>query len=81
MLYEVITLNYDCAVLLLLLSSMSDAVPEVKKETCIANPFKKKIIVRSEQAEYAAAVNVMLGFCKIEDTALDEKKLYSYNFV
>ena len=59
MLYEVITigenythgarfmLNYDCAVLLLLLSSMNDAVPKVTREACIANPFKKKIIVRS----------------------------------
>jgi hypothetical protein len=68
-------LNYDCAVLSLVLSSMSDDIPEVKKETCIANPFKKKIIVRSKQAEYAAAVNVMLGFAKIEDAVADEKKL------
>lgn len=70
-------LNYDCAVLYLLLSSMSDVIPEVRKETCIANPFKKKIIVRSQQAEYAAAVNVMLGYAKIEDAAMDEKKLYA----
>ncbi len=70
-------LNYDCAVLLLLLSSMGDTVPEVKKEACIANPFKKKIIVHSEQAEYAAAINVMLGYAKIDDTTIDEKKLYA----
>jgi len=70
-------LNYDCAVLLLLLSSMSDTIPKVKREACIANPFKKKIIVRSEQAEYAAAINVMLGYAKIDDTAIDDKKLYA----
>lgn len=68
-------LNYDCAVLLLLLSSMSDAVPEVKKEACAAHPFKKRIIVRSRQAEYAAAVNVILGCAKIDDAVADEKKL------
>ena len=68
-------LNYDCAVLLLLLSSMSDDIPEVKKETCIANPFKKRIIVRAKQAEYAAAVNVILGYAKIKDAVADEKKL------
>ncbi len=68
-------LNYDCAVLLLLLSSMSDDAPEVRKETCAANPFKKRIIVRSKQAEYAAAVNVMLGYAKILDAVADEKKL------
>lgn len=70
-------LNYDCAVLLILLSSMSDSVSEVKKEACIANPFKKKIIVHSKQAEYAAAINVMLGYAKIDDTAIDDKKLYA----
>lgn len=70
-------LNYDCAVLFLLLSSMSDDAAEVKKETCVAHPVKKRIIVRTPQAEYAAAVNVMLGYAKIEDTALDEKKLYA----
>ncbi len=70
-------LNYDCAVLLILLSSMSDAVPEVNKEACIANPFKKKLIVHSEQAEYAAAINVMLGYAKIDDTAIDDNKLYA----
>ena len=68
-------LNYDCAVLVLLLSSMSDDIPVVTKEACIANPFKKKIIVRAKQAEYAAAVNVMLGYAKIEDAVADEKQL------
>ena len=68
-------LNYDCAVLLLLFSSMSDAMPQVKRERCIVSPFKDKTIVSSGEASYAAAVNVLLGWGKIDDTARDEHKL------
>lgn len=68
-------LNYDCAVLYLLLSSMDDELPKVNRERCIASPFKKKTVVHGRQAAYAASVNVMLGCAKIDDTAMDDKKL------
>lgn len=68
-------LNYDCAVLLLLYSSMSGETPGVRRERCIASPVKKKTVVASREASYAAAVNVLLGCGKIEDTARDEKRL------
>ena len=71
-------LSYDCAVLSLLLSSLSDEMPQVTKERCIASPFKKKTIIRSKQAEYAAGVNVLLGYGKVKDTAADDKKLYAH---
>ncbi len=71
-------LNYDCAVLSILLSSMSDNLPIVNRERCIANPLKKKTIVRSVEAEYAAAVNVILGYGKIKDTQRDDKKASAY---
>ena len=67
-------LNYDCAVLLLLFSSMSGEMPEVRRERCIASPLKKKTIVQSHEAPYAAAVNVLLGCNKIEDTARDDHR-------
>ena len=70
-------LSYDCAVLMLLLGSMSEEVPEVVLERCAANPLKKKTVVRSNQGEYAAAINVMLGYGKVEDTYLDDKKFYA----
>lgn len=70
-------LNYDCAVLSLLLSSLSDEGPKVTQERCIASPLKKKTIVYSKEAEYAAAVNVMLGYGKIQDTAIDDRKFYA----
>jgi hypothetical protein len=68
-------LNYDCAVLLLLLSSMSDESPQVMRERCVASPLKKRTIVCSGEARYAATVNVLLGYGKIDDTARDERKL------
>lgn len=70
-------LSYDCAVLMLLLSSMSEQVPSVSQERCAANPLKKKTVVRSAQGEYAAAINVMLGYGKVEDTYRDDKKFYA----
>lgn len=68
-------LNYDCAVLYMLLSSMSDTVPSVVSERCIVSPFKKKTVVRSGEAAYAAAVNVLLGCAKIKDNVRDENRL------
>jgi hypothetical protein len=65
-------LNYDCAVLSLLLSSMSGEMPEVSQERCVVSPVKKKTIVHSREAAYAATVNVLLGCAKIEDNVADE---------
>ncbi len=67
-------LNFDCAVLYLLFGSLSDAAPKIFTERCIANPFKKRIVVRSGEAEYAAAVNMLLGYAKIKDNVRDDKK-------
>lgn len=68
-------LNYDCAVLSLILSSMSDETPTVKREVCIASPVKKKTVIHSREAEYAAAVNILLGYGKIRDAARDDRKI------
>ncbi len=70
-------LSYDCAVLMLLLSSMSEQMPQVSQERCIANPLKSKTIIRSAEGEYAAAINVMLGYGKVKDTVRDDKKFYA----
>jgi len=70
-------LNYDCATLSLMISSMRDDMPRVCRERCIAGPLKKKTIVHAPSAEYAASVNVLLGYGKIRDTVRDEKKLFA----
>ena len=68
-------LNYDCAVLSLLLSSMSGGQATVASERCIASPVKKKIVVHTPEAGYAATVNILLGCAKIEDNVADEKRV------
>lgn len=68
-------LNYDCAVLSLLMSSMSDGQLTVAQERCAASPVKKKTVVHAREAEYAATVNVLLGCAKIDDNVADEHKL------
>ena len=70
-------LNYDCAVLSLLFSSMSDDMPRVCRERCIASPLKKKTVIHTQESSYAAGVNVLLGCAKINDTAIDDKKFYA----
>lgn len=68
-------LNYDCAVLSLILSSMSDEAPTVAREVCIASPLKKKTVIHSRESEYAAMMNVLLGYAKIRDAAADDRKI------
>jgi hypothetical protein len=68
-------LNYDCAVLSLLLASMSDGLPQVTQERCAASPFKRKTVVHAREAAYAATVNVLLGCFKIDDNVADEGAL------
>lgn len=66
-------LNYDSVFLGLLLSSMHNEVPVLKKEGCFANPFKKKWIVRnSPHIDYAADINVLLTYYKLKDNIRDE---------
>jgi hypothetical protein len=68
-------LNYDCAVLSLLLASMSGETPKVARERCAASPVKRKTVVHAREAAYAATVNVLLGCAKIDDNAADEGSL------
>jgi len=66
-------LNYDSVFLGLLLSSVHNEVPVLKKESCIANPVKKKWIVKgSPHIDYAADINVLLTYYKLKDNIRDE---------
>ena len=70
-------LNYDCAVLSMLLSSMSGEALTVAQERCAASPLKKKTVVHAREAQYAATVNVLLGCAKLADNAEDEHSVSS----
>lgn len=66
-------LNYDSVFLGLLLSSVHNEVPVLKKESCIANPVKKKWIVKdSAHIDFAADINVLLTYYKLRDNIRDE---------
>lgn len=66
-------LNYDSVFLGLLLSSVHNEVPVLKKEGCIANPAKRKWIVKeSSHIDFAADINVLLTYYKLKDNIRDE---------
>ena len=66
-------LNYDSVFLGLLLSSVHNEVPVLKKESCIANPVKRKWIVKdSKHIDFAADINVLLTYYKLKDNIRDE---------
>lgn len=64
-------LNYDCTFLYVLCASSRDGKADVAFERCPTGP-KKKAVLRDHGAEYAAAINVLLGAEKLLDTANDE---------
>ena len=71
-------LNYDSVFLGLLLSSIHNEVPVLKKEICIANPLRKKWIVKeSSSIDFAADINVLLTYYKLRDNIRDEGSLLS----
>ena len=68
------SLNYDAVFLGLFLSSLLEDENEIKKEVCIANPIKKKPVVKNSKAlDYAADINTLLAYYKLMDDIKDEK--------
>lgn len=68
-----LTLNYDITFLILILTSLYRPKPTVIEEGCITNPFKKKKKIVNEITEYAASMNVLLAYYKLEDNLKDDK--------
>ena len=77
-----LSLNYDITFLVLVLTSVYKPKSKVIEEGCITNPFKKKKKIINEITEYAASMNVLLEYYKLEDNLKDDKGLkdiISYN--
>ncbi|MGX4598274.1 DUF5685 family protein [Faecalimicrobium sp. JNUCC 81] len=68
-----LSLNYDITFLILVLTSVYRPKPNVIEEGCIANPFKKKKKIINDITEYAASMNVLLTYYKLEDNLRDDK--------
>lgn len=69
-------LNYDCVFLFLLMEAQREKKPEYHPLKCAVHPLEKRAIVTTDGADYAAAVNVMLGVLSMKDHARDEKNLF-----
>ncbi|MGL6105095.1 DUF5685 family protein [Romboutsia sp.] len=68
-----LSLNYDITFLVVVLSSVYRPKSTVIEEGCITNPFKKKKKIINEITEYAASMNVLLTYYKLEDNLKDDK--------
>ncbi|RDY22572.1 hypothetical protein CHF27_012675 [Romboutsia maritimum] len=77
-----LSLNYDITFLILILTSVYRPKHTVIEEGCIVNPFKKKKKIINEITEYAASMNVLLTYYKLEDNLNDDggiKDILAYN--
>lgn len=71
-------LNYEAVFLGILLAAVNKEKPTLKKEVCIANPLKKKWVVKNNRyVDFAADINVILTYYKLIDNWKDEKNVSS----
>ncbi len=71
-------LNYDTVFMGLFLSSVNKEIISVEIENCIANPLRKKWVVKkSYGVDFSANINILLTYNKLIDDWRDEKKLGS----
>ena len=75
-------LNYDITFLIVILTAIYKPKPSIFQERCVVSPFKKKKKIINEITEYAASMNVLLTYYKLEDNLLDDKgikDIFAYN--
>lgn len=66
-------LNYDVTFLIVILTAIYKPKTNITEEVCIVSPFKKKKKIINEITEYAASMNILLTYYKLEDNLLDDK--------
>ena len=71
------TINYDITFLIVLLSSIYQPSAQVFHEKCIVDPVKKKKHIINEITDYAASMNILLAYYKLEDDVNDEGDIKS----
>ncbi len=73
-----LTLTYDMTFLIMLLSSMYDNYEWTEgEERCVVHPLKSHVYARNAITDYAADVNVLMAYLKMEDDRRDERRLSS----
>lgn len=69
-------LNYDSVFLGLFLSSINKEDVSLEHEACIANPLKKKWVVKkSHSVDFSSDINIILTYYKLLDDWRDDKNL------
>lgn len=68
-----IGLNYDITFLIVILSAIYKPKTNIFEEVCLVSPFKKKKKLINDITEYAASMNILLTYYKLEDNLLDDK--------
>jgi len=71
-----LTLNYDIVLLALLGHNYEKKEPSFKEGRCVVHPVGKKssFVLQNEILERIADINVILGYYKLVDDVIDEKK-------
>lgn len=69
-----ILLSYDCVFLYILLSALQETPLKMVRKKCIAHPARKELMIFDAPAEYAAAVNVLLGAFNLRDKKQDRQQ-------
>ena len=75
-------LNYDITFLIVVLTGIYKPKTNIFEERCIVSPFKKKKKLINEITEYAASMNILLSYYKLEDNLIDDKgikDIFAYN--
>ena len=75
-------LNYDITFLIVVLTGIYKPKTNIFEERCIVSPFKKKKKLKNEITEYAASMNILLSYYKLEDNLIDDKgikDIFAYN--
>lgn len=83
-----LSINYDITFLILILTSIYEPKSETYYERCIVNPINKKKHMSNDFTEYAAAMNILLTYYKLEDNVDDRgnisdklaRKIFSKSF-
>ncbi len=70
-----LTLNYDMSFLVLLLSSLYEPEERAGNEPCLVHPFRPRPWFSCEITDYAADMNVALGYLKCLDDWNDDGSL------
>ncbi|MDX5699246.1 DUF5685 family protein, partial [Clostridioides difficile] len=69
------SLNTDIPFFIVLLTAVYNPESIRTEEVCIVNPFKKKKVITNDITEYAASMNILLTYYKLEDNLMDDKRI------